>query len=184
MPKGKAVRRGGAQAGDAIVLTGVIGDAALGLKVLQERLDLKRYAKAVEAYHVPNPRVHLHEFMQGNVHAAADISDGLFADVMHIARASGLGACIDAKAITFSDVVNDGLRAKEITINQAMKGGDDYELILAISEASLAGALIELKKLQCNPLVIGKFSDITLGLNVENAQHYALDLEDLGWSHF
>lgn len=183
VPKGKAVRRGGAQDGDIIVLTGAIGDAALGLKVLREgRGD--DYPYAVSRYRVPEPRVGGYEAVQAYAHAAADVSDGFLADAMHIARASGLGAEIDLTNFTFSEDVSRALAEKKVDLADILSGGDDYELILAVSEANLGKLLSELKKNMLNPMVAGAFTSKVSGVEVYNSQRNRIDLKALGWSHF
>ena len=132
VPKGKAVRRSGVQKGDVIIITGPLGDAALGLKVLQEGLDQEPYKHAVERYHVPEPRLGIEDITRKYVNAAADISDGVMIDLMRIHRASGFGADVDLAKIEFSDEVCKAIDNKVMSIEEAIKGGDDYELILAV----------------------------------------------------
>ena len=89
VPKGRAVRRGGAKAGDLIILSGAVGDAVLGLQVLCEGLERDEYAGAVARYLRPEPRCACASLLRGFAHAAIDISDGLLADLGHVAAASG-----------------------------------------------------------------------------------------------
>ena len=184
VPKGAAVRRSGAKNGDYIVLTGAIGDASLGLKVLQEGLHVQGYAHAVSRYQVPCPRMNIEETVRQYGHAAADISDGLLADCMHIANASGLGAEIDLDKMVFSKDLQRALDGKIIMLEDVLKGGDDYELILAVSSENLSKAIRLLQKNDLNPLVIGLFKENNLGLSFLNTQTLCLDGENLGWKHF
>ena len=184
VPKGVAVRRSGAEDGDYIVLTGAVGDAFLGLKVLQEGLDVQDYAHAVSRYQVPCPRMNIEEIVRQYAHAAADISDGLLADCMHIASASGLGAEIDLDKMVFSKDVQRALDGKIIMLEDVLKGGDDYELILAVSPENLSGAICRLQKNDLNPLVIGVFKGFELGLSLLNTQTLCLSDKNLGWKHF
>jgi len=184
VPKGKAIRRGGAKDGDAIIVTGALGDAVLGLKVLQEGLDETEYKNAVARYRVPEPRVGVENILHKYVNAAADISDGLLADCMNIAKASGLGADIDISKIAFSDDVMRAIQRKIITTEQVIKGGDDYELILAISAEHVGLAISELRRINLKPQLIGLFKDSTLNLNLSNADDLNIDSSKLGWEHF
>lgn len=184
VPKGMAVRRNGAQDGDYIVLTGAVGDASLGLKVLQEGLDVQDYAHAVSRHQVPCPRMSIEEIVRQYAHAAADISDGLLADCMHIANASGLGAEIDLDKMVFSEGVQRALDGKIIMLEDVLKGGDDYELILAVSPKILPLMICSLQKNGLNPLVIGSFKELNLGLSLLNTLTLCLSDESLGWKHF
>lgn len=184
VPQGKAIRRGGAKEGDAIIITGLLGDAVLGLKVLQEGLDETEYKNAVARYRVPEPRVGIEEILRKYVNAAADISDGLLADCMNIAKASGLGADIDISKIAFSDDVTRAIQGKIIATEQVIKGGDDYELILAISAEHVDLVMSKLRKINLKPQLIGVFKDSTLNLNLSNADDLNIDSSKLGWEHF
>ncbi len=184
VPKGMAVRRSGARDGDCIVLTDYIGDASLGLKVLQDGLDMQGYAHAVSRYQVPCPRMNVEEIVRQYAHAAADISDGLLADCMHIANASGVGAEIDLDKMVFSEDVQRALDGNIIMLEDVLKGGDDYELILAVSPENLSKMICKFKKIDLNPLVIGIFKEFNLGLSLLNTRTLCFDGESLGWKHF
>jgi len=184
VPKGKDIRRTGAQAGDVIVLTGAVGDAVLGLNVLQRGLDRSQYQGAIESYRIPQPRLELAELMRECVNAAADISDGLIADCVHIARASGIGAAINLDHLEFSDEVKAALNSNQITDDEVCSAGDDYELILAVSPTRLTRALAELSKLQLKPLVIGEFKDSALGITIKKDGQSADHMIKRGWRHF
>ncbi len=123
--RGKAVRRGGAQDGDLCVVTNFLGDAVLGLQALQNALDLSLYPSAIERYLCPDPRTDIREILKAYAHASADISDGVLADSMHIARASGLGLELDLSKIKFSDEVIAAIKNGDVSYEQAIKGGDD-----------------------------------------------------------
>ncbi len=142
VPEGEGLKRNGACAGDRIYVSGTIGDAALGLAVLQGGLDGldKKNADVLEArYHRPEPRINLGRRLSGLANAAIDISDGLIADLGHLALESGLSAVLNVGQVPFSKAalaafaLNSGLR------EQALTGGDDYELIFSVPEKSAAG---------------------------------------------
>lgn len=184
VPKGRSVRRSGAKNGDFIVLTGMVGDALLGLKVLQDGLDDHIYAQAVSRYRVPCPHMNIDEIVRQYAHAAVDISDGVLADCMHIANASGLGAEIDLEKLVFSKDVQQALDRKIVTVEDLLGGGDDYELILSVSAQNLDFMIRDLEKMSLNPLVIGIFKDSVSSLSILNTKTSCIDGKNLGWKHF
>ncbi len=113
------VRRSGARPGDRVFVTGPVGDGHFGLKAVQGEFDAPRLAAR---YWLPSPRFGAAE----GATAAADISDGLVADLGHICRASGVGAVIELEAAPLSpEVAALGAEARLA----ALTGGDDYELV-------------------------------------------------------
>ena len=86
VPQGEALLRSGAKPGDDIWVSGTLGDAALGLAVLQGRLDVAEPVRShlIQRYRLPRPRLALGQALRGRAHAAIDISDGLLADLGHI----------------------------------------------------------------------------------------------------
>ena len=120
------VRRSGARPGDRVFVTGPVGDGHFGLKAIRGDLDAPRLA---ERYWLPTPRFGAAE----GATAAADISDGLIADLGHICRASGVGAVIDLEAVPLSpEVAALGADARL----EALTGGDDYELVFTARESA------------------------------------------------
>ena len=92
-PINRIIRRGDAQAGDIVFVSGTIGDAALGLAVLRAALPVLDGAAAaflVDRYRLPQPRVVLGPALIGTATAGLDVSDGLVADLLHICAVSGL----------------------------------------------------------------------------------------------
>lgn len=123
--KGKAWSRSGAQPGDQLVLGGLVGDAACGLKALREGLDEPALIAAYQT-----PPVHLAHGIEPR--AAIDISDGLVQDVAHICRASGLAAEFHIENMQFSPAVQAWLDAGRVSYQELLSGGDDYVLALAM----------------------------------------------------
>ena len=125
-PASTPVRRSGARPGDRVFVTGPIGDGCFGLKAVRGEIDAPRLA---ERYWLPSPRFGAAE----GAAAAADISDGLVADLGHICRASGVAAVIDLEAVPLSpEVAALGPEARL----EALTGGDDYGLVLAARESA------------------------------------------------
>lgn len=134
VPQGQALRRDGAQVGDDIWVSGTLGDAAFALQAWQRgELDVARHAADAEIEFLrqrllrPTPRVELGHALRGLATSAIDVSDGLLADVAHIARRSALRAYIDAALIPLSPALQCAA-ASNIARHCALAGGDDYEL--------------------------------------------------------
>ena len=122
--------RSGANPGDDIYVTGYLGDAYLGLKVLQGELEMSDDEReyVIHQLYYPSPRVALGQSVADIAHAAIDISDGLYKDLGHITLASGVAAHIDLDLMPVSATYLE-LRS-EIGWEPALCGGDDYELCL------------------------------------------------------
>jgi thiamine-monophosphate kinase len=132
---GTMVRRGGGRAGDPVYVSGTIGDAALGLDVLQGRaggLDAAASDFAVGRYRLPEPRVTLGLALRGIATAAIDVSDGLVADLGHICEQSGLGAEIMAERLPLSPAGRMAQALNPSFLLKALGGGDDYEILFAV----------------------------------------------------
>ncbi len=127
----------GARAGDAIWVTGTIGDGALGLQVARGRL-ADPTGHLLDRYRLPQPRVGL--ALSGIASAAMDVSDGLVQDLGHICRASDVGAVLEADAVPLSDAAR---AAGPDWLVTCLTGGDDYEVLMAVPpgrEAALLAA--------------------------------------------
>lgn len=124
---GEAVRRSGARAGDDVWVSGTLGEAALGLQAMTDSLLLPENLtkRCLTKLHTPLPRVALGRALRGIATAMIDVSDGLLADLGHIARASQLAADISLAALPLpiSDDLDETRR-----YDAGLAGGDDYEL--------------------------------------------------------
>jgi thiamine-monophosphate kinase len=142
LPSGTMVRRSGAGVGDALFVTGAIGDAALGLAL---RKDPKMGATLTSAqrdhllmrYLLPEPRNALAETLRTHASAALDISDGLAGDLTKLCRASGVSTQIQAERIPLSDAARDFITAEPMLLERALSGGDDYEILAAVPVAKI-----------------------------------------------
>ena len=128
--------RSGARPGDAIYVSGPIGDAAIGLAVrrdpaLAARLSPKARDDLLNRYLLPNPRVDLVPTLRANARAAMDISDGLAGDLAKLCRASGVSAVVDLAAVPLSDAAREAIALEPTLFDIAITGGDDYEILLA-----------------------------------------------------
>lgn len=128
VPVGKALRREGARAGDDVWVSGTLGDAALGLRCLQERVSLSEAQRvySVSRLERPTARLALGMRLLDLANSAIDLSDGLLADLGHICERSHLGARLELNAIPASRVMAD--QPEAIKTECQLAGGDDYEL--------------------------------------------------------
>jgi thiamine-monophosphate kinase len=135
VPVGQALRRSGARVGDLIYVTGWPGDAAAGLALLQGRLTGRGADRAwlVRRFLRPEPRVEMGVRLRGVASACVDVSDGLAADLGHIAAASGVGAILRADALPLSRALY-AVAGEECAREFALGGGDDYELVFTVPQ--------------------------------------------------
>jgi thiamine-monophosphate kinase len=139
VPQGKMVHRSTARPGDRIVVTGTIGDAAIGLKLRRERALAQRWRLSdaaadalVERYLLPQPRNALAAAVLQYATAAIDISDGLAGDIAKLAHASSVAAEIGVARVPFSDAARAAMTAEPALLETALTGGDDYEIVLTL----------------------------------------------------
>ena len=139
VPTGKMVRRATAKPGDRIVVTGTIGDAALGVLLrrdagLTQRLRLSDEASAYlqDRYLKPQPRNALAAVVLQHASAAMDVSDGLAGDLAKLCRASGVAAEVDGVRVPLSAAALTALAADPGLFETALTGGDDYEILLTL----------------------------------------------------
>ncbi len=136
VPRGQALLRSGARAGDDLYVSGTLGDARLALEALLGNIHLSPDAltQARARLEQPTPRVALGQALRGIATAAIDISDGLAGDLAHLLKASGVGARIDTSvainliASSAYKTCGSGLFDAQATLAYVLAGGDDYEL--------------------------------------------------------
>ena len=143
VPPGQALLRNGAQAGDEIWVSGVLGDARLALEVFRGRVALggESFEQARRAMELPQPRVALGLALRGLASAAIDLSDGLLGDLGHVLQRSGVAAVVNVDALPRSAVLAAQPRALQHEC--LLAGGDDYELLFtapAHQQAALRAA--------------------------------------------
>ncbi|MCH1924455.1 thiamine-phosphate kinase [Shewanella sp. C32] len=141
IPEGKALTRGGARPGDWIYVTGSLGDSALGLDILQHKRQVRTEHREylVNRHYHPTPRVLAGQSLRGIASSAIDLSDGLYSDIQHVMKASGVGAVIEVEQLPLSQAMRDSVDS-EAARNYALCGGEDYELLFTVPEAQ-RGAL-------------------------------------------
>ena len=189
VPSGKMVRRDGAKVGDRIAVTGTIGDAALGLRILRgdiprESLDAPSRDRFVQRYRVPQPRNAIAAAVLAYANGAMDVSDGLAGDLTKLCAASGVSADIDSPAIPISEPVQTMLAAAQVSLENIVAGGDDYEVLCTVPEtrwdAFYAAAT------QANTLVtcIGKVVADVCPPRFLDDEGRVITLKRLSYSHF
>jgi thiamine-monophosphate kinase len=139
VPSGKAVRRTTARPGDGLCVTGTIGDAVLGLALLQGRarawagaLIEDERAFLIDRYRHPRPRLAATAAVLANASAAMDVSDGLAGDLAKMMRASGATAEVDLEAVPLSEAARAAVAADPALLDSLVTGGDDYEILCAV----------------------------------------------------
>ena len=135
---GPVPARSGARPGDRLWVSGTIGDAGAGLRILKGELGAGD--ALVERYRTPRPRLEAGERLAPLVHAMMDVSDGLLIDAARMAAASGCAAAIELDAVPLSDAYRALLGEARL---EAATAGDDYELLFAAPEEQ-APAIIAL----------------------------------------
>jgi thiamine-monophosphate kinase len=186
-PAGQALRRSGARAGDAIYVSGTLGDAALAVAHQQRRIVLApdELARCEQALLWPRPRVELGQRLRGIASAAIDISDGLTGDLGHILEASGRGASVELAAVPRSAILDNLLACDDraLGLECLLAGGDDYELCFTAPArvAAEIGALAE--ELDLALTQIGRIEDGS-GLVVRDETGRALEKLPAAFDHF
>ncbi|MGD0192488.1 MAG: thiamine-phosphate kinase [Rhizomicrobium sp.] len=130
---GETIRRDGAKPGDIVFVTGTIGDAAGGLDLLRSELLTRETwpGELIARYRIPSPRLAFGRALRGTAHAALDVSDGLIADLGHIAEVSRVRIDVDATRVPLSDAYRQMFGGDTPSIVRAATAGDDYEIAFA-----------------------------------------------------
>lgn len=128
------VPRAGARPGDAVFVSGTIGDAALGLALrhdpaLAARLPAEARAHLDDRYRLPRPRLDLVAALRAQATAAMDVSDGLAGDLAKLCRASGVSAIVEAPLVPLSPAAQEAIARAPAHFETALTGGDDYEIL-------------------------------------------------------
>jgi thiamine-monophosphate kinase len=174
--KGQAPLRSGARVGDRVFVTGTIGDSALGLAVRRGTYTPSAEDRAflVDRYDLPQPRLTEGRALLGLAHATADVSDGLVADLGHIAQASGVAIEIEAASVPLSAAARRAIAADASWLPRLLAGGDDYEIAFTAAAASPAAA---------SATEIGRVA-AGQGVRVRGADGRAITFARGGYTHF
>jgi thiamine-monophosphate kinase len=125
----KVPRRANAKPGQDIYVSGTLGDAALGLRVLRGTLESAEAEFLIRRYRLPEPRVALGLKLAGIAAASIDISDGLLADLGHICEESGVRAEVSRDALPLSAAARAAVVTDPALWTDIVAAGDDYEIL-------------------------------------------------------
>lgn len=183
VPAGAALLRAGARPGDGIYVTGVLGDAAVGLRFLHGGFDLpEEYRAAVLArLNRPMPRVREGQALRGLASACIDVSDGLLADLGHILEASGQGATIELMRLPVSLAFRAAFA--QLGWSLALAGGDDYELCFTVPAEREPALHAVSARFACGATRIGQI-EAEPGLRVRDQAGGLYAYENMGYNHF
>ncbi|KQU28988.1 thiamine-monophosphate kinase [Methylobacterium sp. Leaf94] len=148
VPAGGIVRRGTAQVGDRICVSGTIGDAALGLLLRRPNgpgwagaLDAADRDALIDRYWHPRPRIGLAPVLRRYARAAMDVSDGLAGDLAKMLKGEGRSAEIDLARLPLSPAAARALAQEPALLTPIATGGDDYEILCAVAPENLNACL-------------------------------------------
>lgn len=187
-PKGEARKRGMAQIGDAICVTGFLGDSAGGLQVILNKLTSSSDSEyLISKHHRPLPRLKEGILLASNpeVHAMIDISDGITSDLKHILKASSVSANISINSIPISETLKNVAKANKWNLlDLAVSGGEDYELLFTMDKNqfdNVKGLLFN--ELGCIITQIGSIVDGAPKISFfDNGKE--INLSNSGYNHF
>lgn len=186
--KDRLPRRGDAREGDAILVSGTLGDGALGLDLLRHRISVPDAAgrdHLAGRYRLPEPRLALGRALAetGIMHASMDISDGLLADLGHICSASRLGADIDWQRLPLSVPAAQLVAAQPELRERIVAGGDDYELLLTVPAGDIPAAMDAAARADVPLTAIGHMAR-GAGICLRDEQGREMTVGQPGYRHF
>jgi thiamine-monophosphate kinase len=182
--RGRAILRSGANAGDTIFVTGRLGQAEYGLRLIQAGRKRVRTGDARLQKHLyPVPRLEVGAFLarQRLATAMMDLSDGLSSDLRRLCTTSGVGARIEAEQLPRVRIAKQDLNRKFNATQLALHGGDDYELLFTVAKKNVAQIPKAIGRVALTQ--IGEItSRKTISLTAESGSTYGL--ENKGWDPF
>jgi thiamine-monophosphate kinase len=186
-----AVMRLGAKPGDRLYVSGTIGDAYLGLRLLREPdraklwgLSEEDVAFLVDCYRRPTPNDNLILLVRNFAQAAIDVSDGLIGDVEKLCGVSHVGARIESGRLPFSEAARKVLTREPDLLPVLITAGDDYAVVVAVSERSGPGFESESERTGASFTAFGGLLEGAEGFSVLDPAGRPLELKDKGFRHF
>ncbi|HEY4987384.1 MAG TPA: AIR synthase-related protein, partial [Bradyrhizobium sp.] len=176
-PRGKAILRNRARVGDLVFVSGTLGDSGAGLAALKAK---KKQPKLIARYRVPEPRVTLGAKLRGIASAALDVSDGLVADLGHIADTSGVHIVLNARALPLSKAYRAFIGDDPV---RAATSGDDYEIAFTAPRGRRAKVIAAAKAARVPVAEIGWVMK-GQGVALLDAGGRPIVLRKKGWQHF
>jgi thiamine-monophosphate kinase len=192
VPTGTMVKRGGAEPGDTIFVSGTLGDAALGLMLRADRPETKAWPldeagrrALVKRYLRPSPRVALAPALRAYARAAMDISDGLVKDLARMTALSGVGAEVATHRLPLSPAAAKLLEHDPGLIAQVAAGGDDYEVLAALSPDNVSAFQTAARDAGITVTSIGRIVGAAAsGVLLIGPDDVPLKLARTGYDHF
>ena len=187
----RMVHRAGARPGDRIVVTGTIGDAALGLDVLKSGpvsaalgSDIAAREMLAARYRVPQPRHRLADVVRDFASSAMDVSDGLAGDLTKLCKASGVSAIVKVADIPLSAPAAGLLARAVVGFEAIVSGGDDYEILCTIPDGRLTAFLRAAQVAAIPVTTIGVVVPGNAAPRFVDREGRELALQRLSYSHF
>lgn len=186
-PEGDLVRRSGGRAGDALYVSGTIGDGALGLRAAGHGgswgLDAAEIGWLENRFLVPQPRIAMTKPLRVNASAAMDISDGLVNDLRLLCGASGVGADIEIGRVPLSAPARRAVEKEPGLLSLALSGGDDYEFLAAIPRQNVAAFEAGAKAAGVAVVTIGNLTGDENQVNFLDANGQRVEFADQTFRH-
>jgi len=185
VPAGRMLRRAGARPGESVYVTGTIGDSAGGLAILKgdaATLSAGMRESLVARYRVPEPPVVFGAVLPGLASASVDVSDGLIADLGHLADASQVAVTVDAMAVPRSAALHTLWGEGSGAIIRAATAGDDYQIAFTADPAREA----EVRAAAAHAgISVTRIGTVTTGAGVElRHEGQVLAVTQPGYRHF
>jgi thiamine-monophosphate kinase len=183
---GHEIRRGGAQPGDLVWVSGTIGDAFLGLDMLRGAypdLAAEHRDYLVRRFRLPEPRTELGPRLCGIARAMIDVSDGLLADLGHVCETSGVSGVVELDALPLSPAARAIVEGDPGIRTRLAAAGDDYELLFAAPAEAAKTIATSSLRLGVPITRIGRI-DVGAGVRLLNADGHQIPLEVTGYRHF
>lgn len=172
VPSGKMVRRSGARFGDHVYVTGSIGDSGGGLAIFRRETHSLSDADRdhlIARYRMPEPPVSFASSLRDIAHASIDISDGLMADLSHIASASGARIVVEGERVPLSAPLKAFWGDK--TLQRAVVAGDDYQIAFT-GPPSLSGDFTRIGYVQAGTGVMLTLTGREIALPKSGYRHF------------
>jgi len=158
VPRGQALRRDGAKAGDDIWVSGRLGCAAFALAAIAGKVRApRRERRALEQrLNAPTPRVGLGLQLRKIASSAIDVSDGLLADLGHICERSRVAAVLKWESIPATPFVRSQAQQTDVAVSAILAGGDDYELCFTAPPRRRSSVVLAAAAARTEVMLVGR----------------------------
>jgi thiamine-monophosphate kinase len=187
VPPGDALLRQGAQVGDDIYISGSVGDARLALEVMRGQLSLSAsdFESCRQRMEQPQPRIALGLALRGVANACIDVSDGLAGDLVHVLKASQVGAVLTTDWVQDSAAISVAMQSLPFArrLDMALAGGDDYELLFTAAPEQAEAVQHAANEADVSVTCIGRITTGS-GLQVLDLQGVPMSRRFASFDHF